>query len=90
MEKLRELKDKESRLKEQIGLIDEVVSELKQKLFHMDEISWDLKRNLGVLQREIISGFKKLNKDEVLAIRSGLSLEEIKLGKQLLAEAKGA
>ena len=90
MEKLVELKDKENRLKEQIELIEEVVSELKQKLFAVDEISWDLKRNLSILQQEIISGFEKLSKDEVLAIRSGLSLEEIQLGKKLLASASRA
>lgn len=89
MKKLRELKDKETRLKDQIKLIDEVVAELKQKLFHMEEISWDLRRNLDRLQREIIIGFKKLNQDEVLAVRSGLSLEEIRRGKAIWAEAKG-
>lgn len=87
MKKLRKLKEKEKRLKEQIKLIDEVVSKLKQKLFAMDEISWDLKRNLSMLQREIILGFKELSKDEVLAVRSGLSLEEIQQGKKLVKES---
>ena len=86
MEKLLELKDTEARLKDQISTFNKTVQDYQRKLFTIEEIVWDLKKKLSIVQRERVSRFKKLNPDEVLAVRSGLSVEEIQKGKVLIKE----
>lgn len=81
-----ELKDKVDRSKEQVASIEVVLHDLRQKAFITEEILWDLKRNLETAQREFLVSLKKLSDDEILAVRSGLTLEEIKRGKVLIAK----
>ena len=88
MEACRELKDKTTRIKEQIALVNSVLSGYQRKVLATEEIVWDLKKSLDETQQELISRFKGLSKDEVLAIRSGLSVKDIRRGKALLAQAK--
>lgn len=89
MKVYHELKDKVDRVKEQIVSIDAVLHDLRQKAFITEEILWDLKRNLELAQRKLLASLKGLDKDEVLAVRSGLTLEEIKRGKVLLGSFTG-
>lgn len=84
MERLAELKDKEIRIKKQVSAVDEVYQELKQKAFMTEELLWDLKRNLEMVQREIFALLKDLGKDEKLAYKSGLTVEEVRFAKSLL------
>ena len=86
MKKYHELKDKVDQSKEQVASIDAILHDLRQKAFVTEEILWGLKRNLEVAQRELLSSLKELSLDEVLAVRSGLTLEEIKRGKVLIAK----
>ena len=86
MKHLIELKWVETRLKDQIATFNKTVQDYQRKLLATEEIVWDLKKKLSVVQREIIVGFKELTPDEVLAVRSGLSVEEIRKGKALLKE----
>jgi len=88
MEKLRKLKEKEERIKQQITMFTKSITEQRSKLLALEEVRWELQDKLHKLQREIILQFKGLSKDEVLAIRSGLSVEEIKKGRALLAKEK--
>lgn len=82
----RELKDKATRIKEQINLVNSVLTEYQQKVFATAEILRDLRSNLNIAQRELLAVFKGLSDDEVLAIRAGLTVEEIRLGKKLIKE----
>jgi len=87
MENLLELKKKEAGLKDQIASFNKIIQDHQRKLLVIEEIVWDLKKKLSIIQREIITEFKGLSPDEVLAVRSGLSVEEIRRGKVLLRES---
>jgi predicted nucleic acid-binding Zn-ribbon protein len=84
MIELTELKSKEVKIKAQISAINEVLQDLKQKIFMTEEILWDLKRNLEETQRAVFFQIKGLSKDERLAYKAGLTVEEVRLAKSLL------
>jgi len=87
MKKLRKLKEKEDGFQRSLAAMNKEISKQRKKLLTLEEISWDLQVKLSKLQREIIFQFKGLSKDEVLAIRSGLSVKEIRKAKALLVKA---
>jgi len=61
---------------------------LKQAMFKKEELLWEQQRLLHKIQRKRIEQFKGLSENQQIALRSGLSLAEISLGKKLLREAK--
>ena len=88
MKKLQKLKEKEDGFQKSLVAMNKQIHKRRKELLALEEISWDLQDKLNKLQREIIFQFKGLSKDEVLAIRSGLSIEEIRKAQALLTKAE--
>jgi len=73
--------------KDSIAALETEIFELRQATFKKEELLWEQQRLLHRIQRSRIERFKKLSENQRIALRSGLSLVEIELGKKLLREA---
>jgi polyhydroxyalkanoate synthesis regulator phasin len=89
MDKLAELKNKATRIKDQIVGVVDIYHDLQQKAFVTEEILRDLKQNLETTQRKIFSLLKAFDKDEKLAYQSDLTVAEVRLAKSLLTKKAG-
>jgi len=84
----KEAKEKETQIQDQINFLNPILEEYRQKAYASEEILWDLKRNLEAAQREMFALAQALSADELLAMRSGLTVAQIRIGKALLANLK--
>ena len=85
MEKAKEAKEKEIQIQAQISFLNPILEDYRQKVYASEEILWDLKRNLEMAQRKMFALASELSADELLALRSGLTVKQIQIGKALLA-----
>lgn len=86
MKKLLKLKETENAFQRSLTAMNREISKQRVNLLSLEEIYQDLQIKLNELQRDIILRFKGLSDDEALAIRTGLTLKEIKIGKALIAK----
>lgn len=85
LRKLRRLKKEIELAKERRVLMQELLFKRRQRALQAEEACWQASCEVHALQRTLIQETKKLSEDEQLAFRSGLTIEEVRQARKLLA-----